>query len=60
MPDFYHGFFWSEEIVVLNYVPTQDGVCVLLCPLILIRHMTILNNFMAVVKPIFVKMLILA
>ena len=34
--DFYHGFFWSEENVVLNYFPTQDGVWVLVCPLILI------------------------
>ena len=23
---FYHGFFWSEENVVLNYFLTQDGV----------------------------------
>ena len=59
LPDFYHGFFWSAENVVLNYLPTQDGVWVLLCPLIFIRHMTIFNNFMADVQPILVKMLIL-
>ena len=26
LPDFYHGFFWSEENVILNYFPTLDGV----------------------------------
>ena len=31
---FYHGFLWSEKNVVLNYFPTQDGVWVLVCPLI--------------------------
>ena len=30
-----HGFFWSEENVNLNYFPTQDGVTVLVCPVIL-------------------------
>ena len=29
LPDFCHGFFWSEENVDLNYFPTLDGVCVL-------------------------------
>ena len=52
-PDFYHGFFWSEENVVLNYFPTQDVVWILVCPLILIGHMVILINFMPDVKPIF-------
>ena len=33
-PDFYHGFFWSEENVNLNYFPTLNGVSVLLCPII--------------------------
>ena len=31
LPDFCHGFFWSEENVDLNYFPTYDGVCVLVC-----------------------------
>ena len=53
-PDFYHGFFWSEENVVLNYFPTQDGVWVLVCPLILVGHMIILIDLMAGVKPLFV------
>ena len=26
LPDFYHGLFWSEENVILNYFPTLDGV----------------------------------
>ena len=50
---FYHGIFWSEENVVLSYFPTQDGVWVLVCPLILFRHITILNDFLADVKPFF-------
>ena len=29
LPDFCHGFFWSEENVNLNYFPTHDGVWVL-------------------------------
>ena len=32
LPDFYHGFFWSEENVYLNYFPTLNSVSVLLCP----------------------------
>ena len=36
LPDFYHGFFWSEENVHLNYVPTHIGVTVLVCPIILL------------------------
>ena len=34
LPDFYHGFFWSDENVVLNYFPTLDGVWMLICPVI--------------------------
>ena len=29
-----HGFFWSEENVHLNHFPTQDGVSVLVSPVI--------------------------
>ena len=36
LPDFYHGFFWSEENVHLNYFPTHNGVTVLVCPIILL------------------------
>ena len=28
-PDFYYGFFWSEENVHLNYFPTHNGATVL-------------------------------
>ena len=50
-PDFCHGFFWSEENVDLNYFPTHDGVCVLVCPWILLGQMLILIDFMTDVKP---------
>ena len=36
LSDFYHGFFWSEENVHLNYFPTHIGVTVLVCPIILL------------------------
>ena len=32
LPDFPHGFFWSEENVHLNQFPTQYGIIVLVCP----------------------------
>ena len=57
---FYHAFFWSEGNVVLNYFPPQDGVLVLVCPLILIRHMTILNDFMADVNLLLIVYIALA
>ena len=34
LQDIYHGFFWSEENVNLNIFPTQDGVWLLVCPVI--------------------------
>ena len=34
LPVFKHGFFWSEENVILNIIPTLDGVWVLVCPII--------------------------
>ena len=36
LPDFYHGFFWSEENVHLNYFPTHNGVTVLVYTMILL------------------------
>ena len=51
LPDFCHGFFWSEENADLNYFPTHDGLCVLVCPWILLGQMLILIDFMADVKP---------
>ena len=50
LPDFYHDFFWSEEIVHLNYFPIHNGVTVLVCPIILLGIKIIL---MADVKPFF-------
>ena len=46
-----HGFFWSEENVNLNYFPTQDGVTVLVCPVILWTLNILLLYFMADVMP---------
>ena len=36
LPDFYHGFFWSDENVHLNYFPTHNGVTVLVYTMILL------------------------
>ena len=36
LPDFYHGFFWSEENVCLNYFPRHNSVTELVCPMILL------------------------
>ena len=51
LPDFCHGFFWSEEHVHLNYFPTHNGVTVLVYPMVLLGHLLIL---MADVNPFLV------
>ena len=38
LPVLKHGFFWSEENVILNIIPTLDGVWVLVCPVIFFGH----------------------
>ena len=50
-PVFKHGFFWSEENVKLNHFPTQDGVTVLVCPVIVWTLNILLLYFMADVMP---------
>ena len=53
LPDFYHGFFWFEENVHLNYFPTHNGVTVGL-------HYDIIGYLillMADVKPFFVYLM---
>ena len=34
LPVLKHGFFWSEENVILNIIPILDGVWVLVCAVI--------------------------
>ena len=46
-PDISYGCLSSQEHVLPNYVPTQYCVLVMLYPVIVIRHITILNNYFA-------------
>ena len=45
LQDIYYGCLSPQEHVVLNYVPMQYCVLVMLYPVIVIRHITILNNY---------------
>ena len=55
LQDIYYGCLSPQEHVFLNYVPTQYCVLVMLYLVIVIRHITILNNYFSDVYPIFVQ-----